>query len=237
MLELVEVTAGYQQDIDILQDISIKVKKGQTTGVIGPNGAGKSTIFKAIFGFLSPKSGRIILDEEVINGIRPSEAPRKGISYVPQGRNTFPQLTVEENLLLGAWISRKDKEKTESRLEEIFSIFPNLSKKHNSKATYLSGGESRMLELAKGLMIDPKIMLIDEPSAGLAPILSEEMYAHINKIRSKGTTILLIDQNIPKAIELSEYVYMISSGRNVAEGARAFFEKNLGQIIKDEVLG
>ncbi|MEM2339264.1 MAG: ABC transporter ATP-binding protein [Nitrososphaerales archaeon] len=237
MLTVSSITAGYYEDIDILNDVSLKVDKGKVVGIIGPNGAGKSTLLKTIFGYLKPRKGKIIFMDKDITGFKPYELKRMGISYVPQDFSVFPQLTVEENLKLGAWIFKDEKDKIYEKLDAIYQQFPNLAKKRNKKAVWLSGGELRMLEIAKAAMTDPKLMLIDEPSAGLAPKFVEEVYERIKQHSFEGISILLVDQNIVKAVEISEYLYMIEIGRVKVEGPKEFFEKNLEEIIKSSLVG
>ncbi|HWN91728.1 MAG TPA: ATP-binding cassette domain-containing protein, partial [Verrucomicrobiae bacterium] len=168
-LAVEQLAAGYVEGIDILADITLRVEPGTITGVIGPNGAGKSTLLKTIFGFLHPKRGRISLDGRDISAMAPHEIKRLGISYVPQGANIFPQLTVEENLFLGAWVIRSDKARVADRLERAYAAFPRLRERRQRRATALSGGEAKMLSLAKELVTEPTLLLVDEPSAGLAP--------------------------------------------------------------------
>src|SRR5437879_6821200 len=169
LLEVHDVVAGYVEGIDVLTGVSVAVERGSITGIIGANGAGKSTLLKTIFGFLHPRRGRMALDGRPIEGLAPHEVKRLGVSYVPQGANLFPQLTVEENLLLGAWIVRRDRRRVAAGLERAYAAFPHLRDRRQRRATALSGGEAKMLSLAKELMTEPALLLVDEPSAGLAP--------------------------------------------------------------------
>src|SRR5881397_3021520 len=223
LLEVDHVAAGYVEGIDILADITLRVEPGTITGVIGPNGAGKSTLLKTIFGFLHPKRGRISLGARDISAMAPHEIKRLGISYVPQGPNIFPQLTVEENLLLGAWVIRADKARVAERLERAYAAFPRLRERQHRRATTLSGGEAKMLSLAKELVTDPTLLLVDEPSAGLSPKITEQVYTRLLQARDAGATILLVDQNIAKAIQVSDYLYMIEMGRVRHHGPRHVF--------------
>src|SRR3984893_7252891 len=236
-LAVEQLVAGYVEGIDILADITLRVEPGTITGVIGPNGAGKSTLLKTIFGFLHPKRGRISLDGRDISAMAPHEIKRLGISYVPQGANIFPQLTVEENLLLGAWVIRSDKARVADRLERAYAAFPRLRERRQRRATALSGGEAKMLSLAKELVTDPALILVDEPSAGLAPRIVEQVYARLLEGRGQGGTILLVDQNINKAVEVSDYLYMIERGGVKREGPRAEFADQLRDIVRDSLLG
>src|SRR5262249_39127467 len=208
-LLLEHVASGYVEGIDILGDVTLRVNPGSITGVIGPNGAGKSTLLKTIFGFLHPHRGRIALDGREIHTLAPYEIKRLGISYVPQGANIFPQLTVEENLQLGAWVIRQDRARVMGRLEGAYAAFPRLREKRRQRATTLSGGEAKMLSLAKELVTEPSLLLVDEPSAGLAPRIVEQVYAQLLGVRDRGVTILLVDQNINKAVHVSDYLYLI----------------------------
>src|SRR5439155_801421 len=227
LLELEGIAAGYVEGIDILGDITLRVEPGSITGVIGPNGAGKSTLLKAIFGFLHPRRGRIALEGRDIHALAPYEIKRLGISYVPQGANIFPQLTVEENLQLGAWVIRQDRARVAGRLDSAYTAFPRLREKRRSRATTLSGGEAKMLSLAKELVTEPRLLLVDEPSAGLAPRIVEQVYAQLLAVRERGVTILLVDQNINKAVQVSDYLYMIERGDVRREGPRRDFADQL----------
>src|SRR5438552_4815028 len=200
LLELEGIAAGYVEGMDILGDVTLRVEPGSITGVIGPNGAGKSTLLKAIFGFLHPRRGRIALDGRDIHALAPYEIKRLGISYVPQGANIFPQLTVEENLLLGAWVIRSDKARVADRLERAYAAFPRLRERRRRRATTLSGGEAKMLSLAKELVTEPTLLLVDEPSAGLAPRIVEQVYARLLEVRGQGVTILLVDPHNNTAV-------------------------------------
>lgn len=237
LLEVDQVAAGYVEGIDILAGVSLRVEAGSVTGIIGPNGAGKSTLLKTIFGFLHPRRGRIVHDGREIHRSAPHEIKRLGVSYVPQGANIFPQLTVEENLLLGAWVERRDRERVARMLDRAYAAFPRLREKRRHRATSLSGGEAKMLSLAKELVTDPKLLLVDEPSAGLAPRISSEVYARLAEARGRGVTILLVDQNITKAVEVSDYLYVIEGGQVRREGPQGDFADHLRELIRDSLLG
>jgi ABC-type branched-subunit amino acid transport system ATPase component len=236
-LDVEHVAAGYVEGIDILSDITLRVEPGSITGIIGPNGAGKSTLLRAIFGFLHARRGTIALDGRPIHTLAPHQIKRLGISYVPQGANIFPQLTVEENLQLGAWVIRRERARVAERLERAFAAFPRLRERRRRRATALSGGEAKMLSLAKELVTNPALILVDEPSAGLAPRIVEQVYARLLEVRAQGVTILLVDQNINKAVEVSDYLYMIERGSVKREGPRAEFVDQLRDIVRDSLLG
>ena len=237
LLELDGVVAGYVEGIDILNDIRLRVEPGSVTAVIGPNGAGKSTLLKTIFGFLPPGRGRIVFDGREIHGLAPHAVKRRGISYVPQGANIFPQLTVHENLQLGSWVFRRDRARVAGMLERAYAAFPRLGEKRRLRATALSGGEAKMLSLAKELVTDPTLLLVDEPTAGLAPRIAEQVYARLLETRAQGVTILLVDQNITRAVEISSYLYMLEMGQVRREGPASAFADQLREIIRDALLG
>ena len=237
LLELDGIVAGYVAEIDILNDLRLTVAPGSITGVIGPNGAGKSTLLKTIFGFLHPRHGRIAFDGQGIDTLPPHAVKRQGIGYVPQGTNIFPQLTVHENLQLGAWLFRRDGPRVARMLASAYAAFPRLDGKRGLRATALSGGEAKMLSIAKELVTEPRLLLVDEPSAGLSPKMAEQVYAQLLATRSRGVTILLVDQNIAKAVEVSDYLYMLEMGQVRREGPRRAFADQLREIIRDALLG
>lgn len=230
------VTSGYVKGIDILNDVSLEIEEDAITGIIGPNGAGKSTLLKTIFGFLHPSQGKIVFDGREIQSLSPFKLKQSGISYVTQDINTFPRLTVEENLMLGAWTFKRQHRLLKQRLEEIYDFFPVLGAKRGNKATFLSGGELQMLAIGKEVMATPKLLLVDEPSAGLAPLLVSEIYAFLERVREQGVTILLVDQNITKAVEVSDYMYLLEMGRIKKQGPKEDFEENIREIVKDSLI-
>ena len=236
-LEVDGVAAGYVEGIDILSDLSLTVRPGSITGIIGPNGAGKSTLLKTIFGFLHPRRGRIVLDGHEIQALPPHAVKRQGVSYVAQGASVFPQLTVQENLDLGAWVFRADRARMAAMLERAWAAFPRLREKRRARATTLSGGEAKMLSLGKELVTDPSLLLVDEPSAGLSPKITEQVYTQLVRVREAGTSILLVDQNIAKAIQVSDYLYMIEMGRVRHHGPRRVFAEQVRDLVRDALLG
>ncbi len=236
MLKVEQVTSGYVEGIDILTDVSLEIKERIITGMIGPNGAGKSTLLKVIFAFLNPRQGKILFEGQEIQNDLPSQLKWMGMSYVPQGFSTFPQLTVEDNLLLGAWIFRRDKKLLDQRLKEVYEFFPLLRERRKEKATYLSGGILRMLCIGKEIITKPKLLLIDEPSEGLAPKIVKEIYNFLLKIKDQGTTIFLVDQNIMKALEVSDYMYLLEMGQIKQRGPKEEFEENIREIIRDSLI-
>lgn len=233
------VIAGYQEGIDILTGLSLQVQPGAVTIIIGPNGAGKSTLLKTIYGFLKPRSGTIRFRDEDISGCSPHEIKRMGISYIPQEFNVFPQLTVEQNLLMGAWIFRKDKARVKRQLEYNYDIFPALKKFRKARANTLSGGQLRMLSIAKEVMTSPKLMLVDEPSAGLAPNIAAEAYEFlIQTQKALEASILLVDHDMEKALGIAEYVYVLNIGRIRVHGQVSDFGLDrIKGIIQECLLG
>ena len=234
MLQVQDVFSGYYRDINILQGISITAELGKITVIIGGNGVGKSTLLKTIYGFLCPNKGRIHYKKEDITGVDPFLMPTKGISYITQRHSLFRSLTVEENLMLGGWTFRKNKELIQQRMSQNYERFRVLGEKRKADAWSLSGGQQRMVEIARGLMTDPETILCDEPTAGLEPKLARGLYESLEKLKhEEGRGIILVDQNVVQAIEIADYVYVIEMGRNKIEGSRKDFDADLKEIIKD----
>lgn len=224
MLQIEDLYVGYYKDLNILQGVSLSAREGQITAVLGPNGVGKSTLLKSIFGFVKPQSGDIRLADRDIMGTPAHKLVDLGISYVPQHQSVFPHMTVEENLELGAWSFRHDRERIQARIEENYERFPILKGRRRSPAGELSGGMQRMVELGRVMMTDPRVILVDEPTAGLALMLARDIYELLVKLKDEGVTILLVDQNIRQAIEIADYVYVLELGRNRLEGPRDEFD-------------
>lgn len=232
-LEVKSVVAGYTHDNPILNGINFRAEDGKVTIVLGPNGAGKSTLLKTIYGYLRPRSGEILANGENIADIPPNLMLGKGIAYLLQGSSTFPSMTVEENIWLGGWNHRADKALVRRSMDEVYSRFPKLASKRKTVAGLMSGGEQRLLEIARLTVTSPSILLLDEPSVGLMPSLVDEIYGEISNLKSNGFTIIMVDQNIRKAIEIADYVYSFKLGRNDHEGSKAYFEENLPSIVKE----
>ncbi len=219
MLEVKDLYVGYYKDLNILQGVSITAQTAKITTILGANGVGKSTLLKAIYGFLKPNAGDVLLDGQSLLGIPTYKRIDMGISYIPQQPGIFRWMTVEENLELGAWTFRRDKARIRRKLEENYERFPALKKRRHSKAGELSGGMQRMVEVGRTLMTDPKVILVDEPTAGLAKLLSEEVYQMLTQLRDEeGITIVLVDQEIRQALKIADYVYVLELGRNRFEG-------------------
>lgn len=211
MLELKDLYGGYGK-ITILNGTSFKIPKASITTVIGPNGAGKSTVFKAIFGLLNIHSGSILLDGQDVTKQTPRQMIGHGVTYVPQGRNVVPQLSVYHNLELGG-ITAKDQGKVKDRIEQVMDQFPMLREFRNRKAVELSGGQQKQLEVARALLLDPKLMLIDEPSIGLSPNLVQEVFQTLQTLRDQGVTILMVEQNAKSALAMSDYGIVLELGQ------------------------
>jgi branched-chain amino acid transport system ATP-binding protein len=219
MLETKDLHVGYYRDLNILQGVSVTVQEGKITTVLGANGVGKSTLLKAIYGFLKPNSGDILLEGQSVLGIPTHRLINMGISYIPQLPGIFRWMSVEENLELGAWPFRRDRERIQRKLEENYERFPALADRRRSQAGELSGGMQRMVELGRALMTDPKVILVDEPTAGLAKLLAEDVYQMLVGLRDRdGMTIVLVDQQIRQALKIADFVYVLELGRNKFEG-------------------
>ncbi|MBT3487942.1 MAG: ABC transporter ATP-binding protein, partial [Desulfobacula sp.] len=227
LLEAKEITVSYYGDIEILKDVSLNVKKGQITSIIGPNGAGKSTLLKSLYGLLKPKKGRVLLNNMDITKRKVHEFIGLGITYVPQLRSIFPDLSVEENLQLGTWIFKKDATRVKESIEKVYTRFPILFKKKADKAGLLSGGQQKILEIGRSLLTDPEICLFDEPTATLAPRIAEEIYSTILDLKNENITIVMVDQRIKQAFDISDQIYVLELGKNKANGTREDFEGGL----------
>ena len=213
-LEIKDLHAGYGET-EILKGINLIVEPAQTVAIIGPNGAGKSTVVKSILGLLNVISGDILLNGKNIVGVAPDKAIKQGISYVPQTHNIFPNLTITENLEMGAWTRSSG---ISERIDEMFQLFPDLKIKRNKVAGSLSGGQRQMVAMAKALMVDSKIMLLDEPTAGLSPKFQAQIFHTIKRINKNGVPILLVEQNAKQALEVADKGYVLVDGANKVEG-------------------
>ncbi len=224
MLEVRDLYVGYYKDLFILQGVNLIARQGTITTVLGANGVGKSTLLKAIYGFLPPASGEVTLDGQALRRIPTHQRIQMGISYVTQQPSIFPWMSVEENLELGAWTFRHDRSRLKRKLEENYARFPVLKDRRKSNAGTLSGGQQRMVELGRTLMIEPKVILVDEPTAGLAKMLTAEVYRMLAALRdTEGITIILVDQEIRQALKIADYVYVLELGRNKFEGSVSEF--------------
>jgi branched-chain amino acid transport system ATP-binding protein len=217
ILALDGVVSGYGKTT-ILHGTTAKIRRGAITTVIGPNGAGKSTMFKAVFGLLPVRSGQIVVDGKDTTNFTPRQMLDAGVCYVPQGRNIFPELNVRHNLELGG-VALADQSHLPERIDAMMARFPMLREKANRQASTLSGGQQKLLEVARGLLLDPKLMLIDEPSIGLSPLMVQEVFGILRDLKSKGVTILLIEQNAKQALEMSDYGLVLELGQTRIEDA------------------
>ncbi|RLB22276.1 MAG: ABC transporter ATP-binding protein [Deltaproteobacteria bacterium] len=213
ILKVTDVTAGYGE-VDILHDVHIQVEKGQIVSVIGPNGAGKSTLLKTIFGLLKPRNGKIMFNGEDITGLKPDRIAKKGISYVPQVENVFPSLTIQENFEMGAFIRNDD---YSDKIAEIYELFPALKGREKHKAGTLSGGQRQMVAMGRALMLDPELLLLDEPSAGLAPVIVADIFQKIIEINQTGVSMIIVEQNAREALKMAHHGYVLAMGRNVLD--------------------
>ena len=225
MLEIKDLYVGYYEDLHILRGLSLTAKTGKLTTILGANGVGKSTLLKAVYGFLKPHSGEVLLNGRDVTGTATHHLIDLGISYIPQQPGVFEHMSVRENLMMGAWTFKNDKARMESKIEENYERFPILREKQNDPAGSLSGGQQRMVEIGRTLMTDPEVILVDEPTAGLAKLLSEEVYRMLTDLRDReGLTIVLVDQEIREALKIADYVYVLELGRNKFEGPASDFD-------------
>jgi branched-chain amino acid transport system ATP-binding protein/neutral amino acid transport system ATP-binding protein len=228
LLKADSVTSGYG-DTEILHAVSIDVNPKEIVTIIGPNGAGKSTLMKTIFGLLKPRSGDIQISDHPIAGLSPSQIVRLGMSYVPQVDNVFPSLTVLENLEMGAFIRKDD---FKDRVEEMFSLFPILRKRGKQHVGKMSGGERQMVAMARALMLNPELLMLDEPSAALAPNLAQMIFERIIAINETGVAILIVEQNAKQSLSISSRGFVLASGRNRFSdtGERLLANEEIGQL-------
>jgi branched-chain amino acid transport system ATP-binding protein len=225
ILTLTDVVSGYGK-MTVLNGVTARIRRGAITTVIGPNGAGKSTMFKSVFGLLPVRSGGIRFEGRDTTGFSPRQMIDAGVCYVPQGRNNFPELSVLHNLELGG-VALADQSRLSDRIDATLQRFPILREKARAQASTLSGGQQKLLEVARGLLLDPKLMLIDEPSIGLSPILVREIFDILKGLRDKGVTILLIEQNAKQALQVSDYALVLEQGQ-------ARIEDEARKILADE---
>jgi ABC-type branched-subunit amino acid transport system ATPase component len=223
LLDVRHVNSGYGE-MAILYDISIRVDPGESVTLIGPNGAGKSTLLKTIFGLLRPTGGQILFEDTDITGLNPPALVRRGMSYVPQVDNVFPSLTVQENLEMGAFVRH---DSFAERLEEIYAFFPALGLKRKQRVGGLSGGERQMVAMGRALMLDPRLLLLDEPSAGLSPRLVRIVFEKMAEINQTGVALLIVEQSAREALRLSHRGYVMASGQVRLEGEGS-------QLVQDE---
>lgn len=228
LLKVEGVTSGYG-DMEVLHDVSLTLDSDEIVTVIGPNGAGKSTLMKTIFGLLKPTTGDVLFEGERITGLSPDQIVRRGMAYVPQVENVFPSLTVQENLQMGAFILTND---FSHRLEEVYDLFPILKGRRKQRVGKMSGGERQMVAMGRALMLNPRLLLLDEPSAALAPNLAAVVFDRIIAINKTGVAILIVEQNAKESLKLSKRGYVLASGRNRFEdtGENLLANKDIGEL-------
>ncbi len=210
-----KMTAGYENGPDIINSCSLKVDKGEIVAILGPNGAGKSTAMKALLGLLKLKSGTVKIKGEDISNLTPQDRVRKGISFVPQTKNVFAELTVKENLEIGAFLREQNIQKI---IKEIYDLFPILYEKKNQIVGELSGGQRQQVALGRALMIKPSVLMLDEPTAGVSPIIMDELFEHVIKIKKTNVAIIMVEQNAKQALSISDRGYVLVTGQNKFEG-------------------
>jgi branched-chain amino acid transport system ATP-binding protein len=233
MLELENVSSAYGM-VQVIWNVSFNIKEKEIVSIIGPNGAGKTALAKTIMGILSPSNGTIRFKGNNIEKLPPYEIVKKGLVMIPEGREVFPRMTVEENILLGAY-TIKDKNTVKDSKEKVYQIFPVLKKKEKALAQTLSGGEQQMLVICRSLMSNPQLLILDEPSLGLAPIIVEKVLDTVTKINEDGVTVLLIEQNIRSSLEIADRAYVLEEGKIIIEGeGRELLNNN---HIKEVYLG
>lgn len=239
MLIVDRVHAGYGIAEDVLRGISLEVKKGSVVALLGANGAGKTTTMRAISGMIQPRSGRVVLDGIEIAGQEASAIARLGLAHAPEGRKVFGPLSVEDNLLLGAYRRLPGyfgfKRAAKPSLERVYDLFPKLRERYRQAAGSLSGGEQQMLAIGRALMADPKVVLLDEPSMGLAPVVAKEVFSIISRLKAEGITLLLVEQFAASALDVADRAYVMERGRIVIEGSAAELKND--PTVKEAYLG
>ena len=207
--------AGYLPGVNILNDCNLVVEQGERIGIIGPNGAGKSTLLKAIFGLVNVREGTITLNGEDITGLKANKLVSKGVAFVPQTNNVFPSLTIEENLEMGVFQMPK---RFQERFDFVTSVFPELGKRRAQRAGSLSGGERQMVAMGRALMVDPKVLLLDEPSAGLSPVRQDEAFLHVRSVNEAGVTVIMVEQNARRCLQICDRAYVLDQGKDAYTG-------------------
>jgi branched-chain amino acid transport system ATP-binding protein len=224
--ELRKVSVSYNSDIEVLREVNVCLKPGKIVGIIGPNGAGKSTVLNTMACMLRPRSGEVMISGKPVTGAAPHTLVSHGLAMVPQSRSLFLDLSVEDNLKLGCWPFRRDRARMKRALDEVYIRFPALVQRRNEAAGALSGGQRRFLEIARALVLSPRILLLDEPTAMIAPKLSTEIYTFIKELAGEGIAVGLVDQNVRGCIGVSDYIYVLELGRNSVEGSKEQFSSS-----------
>ena len=215
VVQVNQVDAGYLPGINILNECSLTANEGELIGIIGPNGAGKSTLLKAIFGLVNVRKGSITLHGEEITNLKANKLVAKGVAFVPQSNNVFPSLTIEENLQMGVFQTPK---RFDERFEFVTSIFPDLGKRRHQRAGSLSGGERQMVAMGRALMIDPSVLLLDEPSAGLSPVRQDETFIRVKEVNQAGVTVIMVEQNARRCLQICDRAYVLDQGKDAHTG-------------------
>jgi len=233
LLEVKNVHSGYYPEVDIINDISLSADAGRVTAVIGPNGCGKSTLMKTIYGFLKPRKGEILYEGESILDKKPHELTNMGFLLIPQTGGIFPKLSVYDNLRIAMWSDRKDKEHMAKSIEKAMNAFPILEEKQDKKAETLSGGMQKMLEASRVFLYDSKLVLFDEATAGLAPIIAKDIIALVEGFRDQGIGVIIVDHNIRALVKYADYIYNLGpTGHLVSEGPAEKYRDNIDEIVK-----
>lgn len=232
-LTVEDLRSGYERDVPVIKGVSMQVAPGSVTGLIGANGAGKSSFLKSLLGYLKPQGGKVLFEGKEITGFRPDVSCSLGIGYLMEGHSVFPSLSVEENLLLGMWPWRRDRGRVKSALERAYDRAPVLRERRQTTAGLLSGGQQRILELERLCMTDPSLILLDEPSLGLAPKLAEETFERVVDFSNEGIAVVLIDQNVRRVLEIADYAYVLQLGEVMLEGSGETLSKDVENIVKD----
>lgn len=237
LLEAKDLIAGYLPGVDILNGASLTLHQGELVGIIGPNGAGKSTLIKTLFGLVPVRSGSVVLDGEDITSLAAHELVARGVGYVPQTRNVFPSLTIEENLRMGIFL---DPKRFTERFDAVTALFPMLGERRKDRAGLLSGGQRQMVAMGRALMTDPSVLLLDEPSAGLSPINQDEVFARIAEVKQAGVSVVMVEQNARKCLLIADTAFVLDQGRNAHSGTGrdllndpAVIELYLGTLARD----
>lgn len=234
MLEIKNINAAYGH-LQVLWDVSMTIPEGEFIALIGPNGAGKTTTLKAVAGLIRPSSGEIELMGAPIAGLPAYEVSQRGVSLVPQDLNLFAGMSVIDNLILGAYANRRDRQKVTRALDFVFDLFPKLADRRRQSAGTLSGGERKMLAIGRGMMAEPKILLVDEPSLGLAPLLVKAVFEALRELNRRGITILLVEQNVKATLQMTQYGYVLEQGHVVLQGKSSDLLE--GEHVREAYLG
>ena len=237
LLTAEELVAGYLPGVDILNGASLELHQGELVGIIGPNGAGKSTLIKTLFGLVPVRSGRVVLDGEDITSLAAHDLVARGVGYVPQTRNVFPSLTIEENLRMGIYLQPG---RFAERFAAVSELFPMLADRRGDRAGLLSGGQRQMVAMGRALMTDPSVLLLDEPSAGLSPLNQDEVFARIDQVKRAGVSVVMVEQNARKCLLIADTAFVLDQGRNAHSGSGrdlledpAVIELYLGTLARD----